>query len=81
MESLQFHSTGHHQGKPCQELKAEPGSRNPEAGTEAETVAEPCWLADSLYGLLSSLSYVSQDHLLRGHTSHDGLGSFTSIIN
>lgn len=71
MESLQFHSTGHPQRKLHQELKAEPGSRSLEAGTEAEPLAEPCWLADEwLYGLLSLLSYMIQDHLLRCHTSH-----------
>lgn len=68
-------------GNRARTSRQKPGSGNLEAGTEAESVAEPRGLADSLYGLLSLLSYVIQGHLLRCHTSPDGLGSFTSIIN
>lgn len=51
-------------------------SWNLELGTEAEIMEELCF-----FGLLNVLSYITQDHLLRGGTAHRGLSPPTSFIS
>ena len=60
----------------CSPSRREVGS----GGTEAETMEVAAyWLAP--HGLLSLLSYITQDHLPRDGTAHSGLSPPTPIIN
>jgi hypothetical protein len=55
-------------------------SRNLEAGADAEAMEDAAyWLAP--HGLLSLLSYRTQDHQPRNTTTHNGLGSLLLITN
>ena len=54
--------------------------RNPEAGTEAETMEERC-LTDCSPWLAILHSYIIQEHLLRAGAAHTVLGHSSSIIN
>jgi hypothetical protein len=56
--ALHFRITVHHQKKSGQELKQ---SRNLETGADAEAMEGSCLLA-CVHGLLSQLSYRTQDH-------------------
>ena len=72
---LVYHSR--HLRKPGQELKQ---SRNLEAGADAEAWRDAAhWLAPR--GLLSLLSYRTQDHQPRSGTTHNRLAPPTSIAN
>ena len=54
--------------------------KNLEAGTEAENIRK-CYSLTCHHGLLSLLSYTTQDHLSRGATNHSGLDPPASTIN
>jgi hypothetical protein len=66
--SLHFHTAVHHQKKSGLELTQ---SRNLEAGVDAEAM-EGCSLLASFPGLLSLLSYRTQDYQPRDGTTHKG---------
>ena len=72
--------TVHYLKKSGQDLKQ---GRNLEAGTDAEDVEECCLLLllFSLHGLLSLISYRTQDHLPRDGTTYGGLGPSSLITN
>jgi hypothetical protein len=75
--SLNFHIVVHHWRKSGQELKQD---WNLEAGADAEPMEECCpWLGP--HGLLSLLSYKTQDHQPRGDSTPNGLGPPLSISN
>ena len=76
---LDFQIIVHHWRKSGQELKQ---GRNLEAGSNADPRSQKSaayWLAPS--GLLSLLSYRTQDHQPRDGTTHNELGSPPSITN
>ena len=69
--------TDSHGMKSGQELKQ---GRNLKAGADAEAMERAAyWLAST--GLLSLLSYRTQDHQPRDGTTHNGLGPLTSVTN
>jgi hypothetical protein len=68
--------TVHQEEKPGEELKKETWRQELKQRTWRNTAN---WLA--LHGLLSLLSYIAQDHILRGGPTHSGLGSPISIAN
>ena len=77
MSSLHFHIAVHHQRKSGEVLTQ---GRNLEAGDDAEAVGKgdaAYWIASP--GLLSLLSYRTQDYQLRGSTTHNGLGPLHSL--
>ena len=68
---LHFCITVHYQMKPRQELKQ---GGNLETGAGVEAMNGSCFLA-CFHGLLSLLSYRTQDHQPRDSTTHNGLES------
>ena len=77
LSGLYFHIAAHHQRKSGQELRL---GRNLEAGADAEVIEGCCLLACS-HGLLSLLSYRTQDHQPIDGTTHNSLGPPSSITN
>ena len=63
-------------GSQGKSLRQEAGGRNSEAKTMEECCLLPCFP-----GLLSLLSYTTQDHLPRGGAAHNGLSPPISITN
>jgi hypothetical protein len=67
----------HHQKEVRQELKQ---GRNLEAEADAEAM-EGCCLLTCSHGLLSLLSYKTQDHQPRDGTTHNSLDFSSSVTN
>jgi hypothetical protein len=72
---LHFHVPVHHWRKAEQELTQ---GRNLEAGAEAEATVVGCCLLACYHGLLSLVSYRTQDHQLREGTTHKWARSATT---